>query len=356
MLLFSFFFHSSKKLTHQKRYYNSNSLKNTDQFVFTSSCYPLRNKCLTVAELNALSLSDSDQIFNFIEERICKSFIKTLIKDYTDEKLFDTEPLHYRETNHKGLHFLFYNDQKKTDYFYIFYKKKIIYFIDDLEYIIYCVYYLHQNSFDGPNEIMYSCDYIYQNENGSFSYNETVSDNISIFMNKEEEKKDLFFIKALLDKIFILVQFGIEVIDIDLFGTVEINKAPFFFSNQKRRYCCGYFSKKRSIFSNKKKYFHNDTFFFGKYSLSNMNSGSHKLFESVIKLNKNTTEIKKIFHTDLLSDELINHRYTVFSGIEVIKEDLSYDKGKFLFSITSNLLNSEKDLFLFTKLNCKIGN
>jgi len=177
-----------------------------------------------------------------------------------------------------------------------------------------------------------------------FSYNENISDMISLFINKEEEKKDLFFIKALLDAIFILVQSGIEVIDTDLFGTVDDfnNKAPFFFSNNKRHYCCGYFSHKKSIFSNKKKFFHNNTFFFGKYSLSNMTSGSHKLFESVIKLNKSTTEIKKIFHPDLYSDEVLQHRYTVFSGMKVVKEDFSYDKGKFVFSIiTTNPLESE---------------
>lgn len=39
---------TSKRI--QKRYYNSNSLKNTDQFIFTSSYHPLLNKSLTESE------------------------------------------------------------------------------------------------------------------------------------------------------------------------------------------------------------------------------------------------------------------------------------------------------------------
>lgn len=276
---FFYFLNDSYKIrTNQKRYYYSNRLKNTDQFVFTSSYYPLLNKDLTESELSTLSLSDTNNIFCFIKQRICISFINTLIKEYTNDKNVDASLFHYRETNYKGLYFLFYHEIKKTDYFYLFYKKKMIFFINDLEYIIYCVYYLHQNSFDGTKEIMYSCDYIYQNENGCFSYNEEISDSISLFMEKEEEKKDLFFNKALLDTIFILVQSGIEVIDTGLFGNITINKTPFFFSNTKRRYCCTH-----SIFSNTKKNFHNNTYFFGKYFLSNMNSGYQKFFENVIK-------------------------------------------------------------------------
>ena len=131
----------------------------------------------------------------------------------------------YLKSYKKSLYTVFYDgnrtDQILNKYVYLFYNKTINIIINNIEYKIYCIYFLYNNySFKSTSEVTYSCFFTYENikKNSLLSYNEKEYEIIYNALCERsnflpEHERDPFFRKRLLNAISELVERNMEELD-----------------------------------------------------------------------------------------------------------------------------------------------
>lgn len=105
---------------------------------------------------------------------------------------------------------------KRINYIYFIYKKKINVIIEDINYNIYCIYYLHDNySFDDFSQIKYTCIYIYFDVNRkSFDYNTQYEMIFTIENSLSTHKNDIYLYNSLIYSVYNLKRVCNQYIEI----------------------------------------------------------------------------------------------------------------------------------------------
>jgi hypothetical protein len=98
---------------------------------------------------------------------------------------------------------------KRINYIYFIYKKKINVVLEDINYNIYCIYYLHDNySFDDFSQIKYTCLYVCfdVNKKSFFFDNQTCDMIINIENSLPSHQKDIYLYNSLIYSVYNLSQ------------------------------------------------------------------------------------------------------------------------------------------------------
>lgn len=204
------------------------------------------NKYITEKD-QFLFLENEQHVYDFIIKTRNNLNINYIIdiylinKDHIKMKLKKRDLYIYNNHIHDNI----YSD-KRINYIYFIYKKKINVTIENINYNIYCIYYLHDNySFDDFSQIKYTCIYIYFYVNSKyFLFDNTRCDMILNIENSlPSHQSDIYLYNSLIYSVYNLsnknnlIEISLEYMNsyrqlFNLLGKKKLVNYPFFWKRK----------------------------------------------------------------------------------------------------------------------------